>query len=468
MTTRDICFTPAVELAAMIRDGEVSSLEVVRAVLDRIERLNPLINAYCTVVADRALDEARAADATIAEGAQTGPLHGVPVSIKDLVATKGIRTTSGSPLFENWVPDYDAPLVERLRAAGAVILGKTNTPEFGHLAVTRNSIFGATANPWNLERTPGGSSGGAVAAVASGLGPLAEGSDGGGSIRIPASFTGVYGLKPSLGRVSLYPMNQGMEMLSVSGPITRTVADAALMLDVMAGPDDRDINSLPAPPGPFLEAASAEGVEKLRIAYSPALGHAEVEPEIAAIVERATRVFADLGCVVEETDFAIDSPADDYLLLSSAVYAAIRQDDLEEVRDRIDPGYIDLVDEVRDATAADYVRASMLRRDLCRRFGELMQRYDLLLTPTMPVPARPIDEPGLRSQNLGWNPFCPAFNMTGQPAASVPCGFTADGLPVGLQIVGRRFDEYTVLRGSAAFEAAAPWAGTRPPGPLGA
>ena len=463
MTTRDICFTPAIELAAMIHGGEVSSLEVVRAVLDRIERLNPQINAYCTVVAERALVEARAADAALADGAETGPLHGVPVSIKDLVATKGIRTTQGSPLLKNWVPDFDAPLVERLRSAGAVILGKTNTPEFGHLAVTRNSIFGATANPWNLDRTPGGSSGGAVAAVASGLGPLAEGSDGGGSIRIPASFTGVYGLKPSLGRVPLYPMDQGMEMLGVSGPITRTVADAALMLDVMAGPDDRDINSLPAPPGPFLEAASADGVEKLRIAYSPALGHAEVESEIAAIVERATRVFADLGCVVEETEFAIESPADDYLLLSSAAYAAIRQDDLEEVRDRIDPGYMDLVDEVWEATAADYVRASQLRRELCQQFGELMEDYDLLLTPTMPVPARPIDDPGLRSQNLGWNPFCPAFNMTGQPAASLPCGFTRDGLPVGLQLVGRHRDEATVLRASAAFEELRPWSDERPP-----
>ena len=467
MPTEDICFTPAVELAALIRGGELSSLEVVRAVLDRIERLNPLINAYCTVVADRALDEARAADAALADRAEPGPLHGVPVSIKDLIATKGIRTTQGSRLFENWVPGYDAPLVERIRAAGAVILGKTNTPEFGHLAVTRNQIFGSTANPWNLERTPGGSSGGAVAAVAAGLGPLAEGSDGGGSIRIPASFTGVYGLKPSLGRVPLYPLRQGMELLAVSGPITRTVADAALMLDVMAGPDDRDINSLPPPPRSFLEFATAEGVEKLRIAYSPALGHAKVEPEIARIVERATRVFADLGCVVEETDFAIDSPADDYLLLSSAVYTAARRDDLEDVRHLLDPGYVELTEKVREATAADYVRAGTLRRDLCERFGELMQRFDLLLTPTMPVPARPIDDPGLKSQNIGWNPFCPAFNLTGQPAASVPCGFTADGLPVGLQIVGRRFDEYSVLRASAAFEAAAPWAGTRPPGPLG-
>ena len=467
MPTQDICFTPAVELAALIRRGELSSLEVVREVLDRIERLNPLINAYCTVVADRALDEARATDAALTDGMALGPLHGVPVSIKDLTVTEGIRTTRGSRLFENWVPDYDAPLVERIRAAGAVILGKTNTPEFGHLAVTHNQIFGATANPWNLEHTPGGSSGGATAAVAAGLGPLAEGSDAGGSIRIPASFTGVYGLKPSLGRVPVYPQRLGMESFSTSGPITRTVADAALMLDVMAGPDDRDISTLPPAPGPFFDSASAEGVEKLRIGYSPTLGYAEVEPEIARIVERASRVFADIGCVVEETDISIDSPADDYTLLTSAAYAAARRDDLEDVRHLLEPGYIELTEEVLGVTVADYARAGTLRRDLCQRFGELMQGFDLLLTPTMPVPARPIDEPGVKSQTKGWNPFCPPFNLTGQPAASVPCGFTAEGLPVGLQIVGRRFDEYSVLRASAAFEAAAPWAGTRPPAPLG-
>lgn len=473
MTNTDICFLPATEIAAMIRTKEVSAAEVTRAVIDRIAALNPQLNAYCTLAGEEALESAARADDAIARGDDPGPLQGVPVSVKDLIPTKEIRTTSGSRIFENIVPDYDGPLVERLKEAGAIVLGKTNTPEFGHLGVTHNQVFGTSHNPWSFDHSPGGSSGGAGAAVAAGLGPLAVGSDGGGSIRIPSSFSGIYGLKPNLGRVPQYPVQLGLDFLSHAGPMTRTVEDAGLMLDVMAGPDDRDISTLPPPPSSFRNAALNPDVEGLRVAWSPTLGYAVVDREVAEATANAARVFEAIGCRVEEIEHVFDDPGEAWFTLFCSGYAAARQADLDRVRDVMDPLFLEFVEIGLKKSAADFALAAYERRRLMQRMGELLTGFDILLTPTVAVPPLPIgvDNPskieGKEMRLFGWIPFTYPFNMTGQPAASVPCGFTEDGRPIGLQIVGRRFDEYTVLRASAAFEAAAPWADRRPPAPFG-
>ncbi|MBI2878907.1 MAG: amidase, partial [Candidatus Rokubacteria bacterium] len=285
----DLCYLPATDLAAAIRAKALSPVEVVEAFLARIERLNPLLNAYCTLTAEAAREAAREAEAAVLAGRPLGALHGVPVSIKDLIITRGVRTTWGSKIHEDHVPEEDAPAVERLRAAGAILLGKTNTPELGWRGSTDNLIFGPTRNPWDPGRTAGGSSGGAAAAVAAGLGPLAVGTDGGGSIRIPASFCGIYGLKPSFGRVPIYPASAA-EALSHAGPMTRTVADAALMLEVLAGPDERDRNSLPADGARYARAIE-DDLRGLRVAWSPDLGYAAVDPEVRALAEAAARRF---------------------------------------------------------------------------------------------------------------------------------------------------------------------------------
>lgn len=473
MSNTDICFLPATEIAAMIRAKEISAVEVTRAVLDRIAKLNPELNAYCTLAEDESFKSAKRADDALARGDEPGPLHGVPVSVKDLIPTKGIRTTSGSRIFENVVPDFDGPLVERLKEAGAIILGKTNTPEFGHLGVTHNQVFGITHNPWSLDHSPGGSSGGAGAAVAAGLGPLAVGSDGGGSIRIPASFSGIYGLKPHLGRIPMYPVQLGLDFLSHAGPMTRTVQDAGLMLDVMAGPDDRDISTLPPPPSSFRDAALDMDVEGLRVAWSPTLGYAVVDREVAAATADAARVFEAMGCRVEEIEHVFDEPFEAWLTLFCSGFASGRRDDLGRVRDLMEPLYLEFVEIGLAKSAVDFALAGYERRRLVQRMGELMTDFDILLTPTVAVAPLPIgvDNPdkidGKEIRLFGWIPFTYPFNMTGQPAASVPCGYTADGRPIGLQIVGRRFDEHTVLRASAAFEAAAPWSDRRPPAPFG-
>ena len=299
MPDERLCWLPATELAALIRKKKVSPVEVVDAVLDRVARVNPTLNAFVTLTDGAARRDAKAAErASTKKGAKLGPLHGIPFSVKDLVVTKGVRTTFGTPLYRDNVPTEDAPMVERLKTAGAIMLGKTNTPTFGWLGATHNLLFGITHNPWNLDRTPGGSSGGASAAAAAGLGPLHVGTDGGGSIRIPASCAGIFGLKPSFGRIPAYPPS-GAWSLSHIGPMTRTVADAALMLSVCAGPDERDQFSLPAERQDYVKAL-ARGVKGLRVAYSDDLGFAEaVDPEVRAVCAEAARAFGELGCRVE-------------------------------------------------------------------------------------------------------------------------------------------------------------------------
>ncbi len=469
MATDELCWMPAAELAAAIRRKKLSPVDVMRAVLARIERVNPRLNAFVTVTAEQAMKDARAAERALTrKGARLGPLHGLPFSTKDLVITKGIRTTFGTRLFADNVPTEDAPMVERLRAAGAIQLGKTNTPTFGWIGATHNLLFGITRNPWNPERTPGGSSGGASAAVAAGLGPLAIGTDGGGSIRIPASCTGIFGLKPSFGRIPVYPPSAAWS-LSHIGPMTRTVMDAALMMNACAGPDERDQYSLPADGTDYVKALRGS-LKGLRVAWSGNLGFAKVvDPEVLAACDKAARRFRDFGCRVESVNPGWPTPKDCWEAIFCGGVAARMHPYLAERRGDIDPGLVEIIEQTLRWGPTRYVQAWFDRlawNEHCRRFFE---KYDLLLTPT--IATRPfkvgVDNPteiaGIPIEPYDWIPFTFPFNMTGNPGASVPCGFTSDGLPIGLQIVGRRFADALVLRAAAAFERAHPWAQHRPP-----
>jgi aspartyl-tRNA(Asn)/glutamyl-tRNA(Gln) amidotransferase subunit A len=465
----DLCWLSASELAPAIKRRKLSPVELMKAVLGRIERVNPRLNAFVTLTADQALKDARAAERlAMKKGARLGPLHGVPFSTKDLVITKGIRTTFGTRLFADNVPTEDAPMVERLRAAGAIQLGKTNTPMMGWIGATHNLLFGITRNPWNLDRTPGGSSGGASAAVAAGLGPLAVGTDGGGSIRIPASLAGIYGLKPTYGLVPVYPYSAAWG-LSHIGPMTRTVADAALMLNACAGPDARDPFSLPGPRMDYLRGLRS-GVKGLRVAWAADLGFAKVvDPEVKAVCERAARRFRELGCRVEEVAPKWPTPQQTWRTMFLGGIAARLGPALRERRQDIDPGLAAIADETRSWGPTQFVQAWFDRLAWEEHPRRLFERYDLLLTPTIACPAfrvgldGPPEIAGTPTGVYDWIPFTYPFNMTGHPGASVPCGFTRDKLPIGLQILGRRFEDATVLRASAAFEQLAPWAGLHPP-----
>jgi len=462
----ELCFLTALELRDRYRDRRLSPVEATEAVLRRIERLNPQLTAFVTVTADLALEQARVAEREYAPGGSPGPLAGIPVSIKDLTPTRGIRTTRGSLLYEDWIPDEDAPFVERCYAAGAVMLGKTNTPEFGWKADTTNRIVGSTHNPWLYGRTAGGSSGGGAAAVAAGMGPLAQGSDGGGSIRIPGSLCGIFGLKPSFGLVPQYPPSAFGD-LSHLGPMTRSVRDAALMLDATAGGDPRDRLSWSS--GVDYLAACDGDISQLRIAWSPDLGYATVDSDVRDVTEKAARRFEELGCHVEEMTPDLPRPDDIWWKMWASGNAALHMEDLEQVRDRIDSGRLPMIEFGQALSGAEVAVQQIRRAAYYQGMQRFMEQYDLLLTPTLATTAftagetgpteiggKPMETPG------AWTPFCSAFNLTGQPAATVPCGFDAVGLPIGLQIVGRWHDDATVLRAAAAFEALNPWSHLRP------
>jgi len=464
MRADDLAFMSVADLSGAIRTKRVSPVEVVGAVLDRIERLNPRLNAYCLVTGESARQEAREAEAAVMRADPLPPLHGVPISVKDIVITRGVRTTFGSRIYENNVPGEDAPLVARLKVAGGIMVGKTTTPEFGWKGVTDSPLFGITRNPWNLERTPGGSSGGAAAAVAAGLAPLAVGTDGGGSIRIPGSFCGVFGLKPTCGLVPVYPA-AATGTLTHMGPMSRTVRDAALMLQVMAGPDDRDPLSLPSTSANFAAALEA-GVRDLRVAWSPTLGYATVDPEVRAVTEAAAKRFQGLGCRMDQVDRVFDDPDPIWAPLFYGGIAGRLNDSLEEWRSRMDPGLVEAIEAGRKMGAMEFVKAGLARASFFEVVRKFFTQYDLLLTPTLAVAsfAAGFDQPRERGtgSGLAWVAFTYPFNLTGQPAATVPCGFTRDGLPIGLQIIGKRLEDSTVLRAAAAYEAAAPWADRRP------
>jgi aspartyl-tRNA(Asn)/glutamyl-tRNA(Gln) amidotransferase subunit A len=463
----ELCWMSAADLAAGIAKKKISPVEVLEAVLDRIERLRPL-NAYVTLDAGGARKAARAAErAVMKKGARLGPLHGVPFSVKDLVVTKGVRTTFGTPFYKDNVPDEDAPMVDSLKRAGAVMVGKTNTPTFGWIGATHNLLFGPTRNPWNLARTPGGSSGGASAAVAAGLAPLAVGTDGGGSIRIPSSFAGIYGLKPSFGRIPVYPASAAWS-LSHIGPMTRTVKDAALMMNACAVPDDRDPYALPASGVDYVRALKGS-LKGLRVAFADTLGYTEViDPEVRGAATRAARAFRELGCRVEEVNPGWPPPFQCWHAIFAGGIATRMAPYLKEA-DKIDPGLLRIIQDTLKNPPTAYVQAWFDRLAWWQHPRRFFQKYDLLLTPTLARPAfeigldNPTEIAGKPVPEWAWTPFTYPFNMTGQPAASVPCGFTQDGLPIGLQIVGRPYADVTVLRASAAFEAARPWAHHRPP-----
>ncbi len=464
----------AVSLAALIRQRKLSPLEVVEAMLARIEQLDRTLHAFCTLTPELARAEARRVESEIVHGRDAGLLGGIPVGHKDLILTRGVRTASGSLAYQDFVPDEDDVVVERTRAAGAVMLGKTNVPEFGYSPTGHNPLFETTRNPWNTALTSGGSSAGSAVAVATGMCPIATGSDGGGSVRIPASFCGIYGFKPSMGRIPLYPGARderypgvsGWESLEHIGPLTRTVADAALMMAATAGPDMRDRHSLPKAAFDWMQCLEG-GVRGLRVAYSADWGYAAVEPEVRRVVGQAVRIFErDLGCVVEEANPGWDDP---FAAFFAVMFA---ETDLKGMREmarkyRLSTHLVNAL--ALPWSAEDFTNANMVRKSVVRKMAQFMSRYDLLLTPTLAVPPFAIHMQGPEKidgryvQPAEFLCFTFPINFTGQPAASVPAGFTADGLPVGLQIIGRHLDDPTVLRASAAFEAAAPWRTKWPP-----
>ncbi|HKE66842.1 MAG TPA: amidase [Micromonosporaceae bacterium] len=456
----------ATELIALFRAGRASPVEAARAALAAIDAGNDDVNAFVLVDAEGAVDAAKRSEVRWRSGNIAGPGDGVPTSIKDLLYTRGWPTLRGSNLIDERGPwTQDAPAVARLRETGAVLLGKTTTPEFGWKGVTDSLRHGATGNPWNVALTCGGSSGGSAAAVALGMGAWSVGTDGGGSLRIPAAFTGTVTIKPTYGRVPLWPASP-FGTLSHAGPITRSVADAALMLDILSGFDARDWSALPTPTTSFRSGLD-DGVRGLRIAFSPDLGYARNDPTVEAAVRTAAEVLTDIGADVELVDPGFTDPVEAFHVLWFAGAASVLRAYPADALERIDPGLRRIVERGRDLTGADYLDASALRVDLGVRMGRFHQTYDLLLTPTLPITAFPNGSdvpPGWHSADwTSWTPYTYPFNMTQQPAASVPCGFTPDGLPVGLQIVGPRHSDALVLRAARAYEQATNWGSRRPP-----
>ena len=458
-------YASACDLLAGYADRSLSPVEVTKATLERIDQLDQHINAFCLVDADAALASARRSEERWRRGEPLGLVDGVPTTIKDIVLTQGWPTLRGSRTIDPDQPwDEDGPCVARLREHGAVLLGKTTTPEFAAKAVTESPLTGITRNPWDLERTPGGSSGGAGAALIAGMCHLAVGTDAGGSIRIPANFSGVFGIKPSFGRVPVYPLTPYATFASI-GPMTRTVADAALMLTVMAQPDVRDWNALPFEDRDYRQGVD-DGVAGLRIAFSPTFGYAEVDPEVAALVADAARAFETLGATVEEVDpgFADPSSIRRGLWRGATNYAFRTLD--EDKLALMDPELVDGIRGARDFTLLEYMEADAERARLGQHMKEFHQRYDLLLSPVASVLPFPVGgsspEGHPPADTASWVPFCYPFNLTRQPAASVPCGFSASGLPVGLQIVGPLHDDALVLRAARAFESIRPWADRKP------
>jgi len=470
-TARDLCFTPAVELLKLYRTRKVSPLEVMQAVLARIDAVNPAVNAIVTLARDAALREARRATASLRRGAALAPLFGVPVGIKDVTPTKGIRTTYGSKLFEGHVPDEDALVVQRLRAAGAIVIGKTNTPEFAFGPNTVNTVFGATRNPWNLALTAGGSSGGSAAALATGMCPLAEGTDLGGSLRGPASYCGVVGFRTTPGLIPRHPSVLAWDTYSVEGPMARTVADAALMLSAMAGIDERSPLSYEVDARDFVRAVRAPSVKGWRIAWTPDLdGLMTIDDDVRAVVERAVTVFRGAGARVEQGGPDLGEVPEIVRLTRGLLMVARHADKLPEHRAILQPGLVENTEQGLALTPVEVARGELLRTRLWQRVREFLSERELLITPTSATPPFSVEQAHVTEINgrpvgktMQRSYLTYAFSVLGLPAISIPCGFTRAGLPVGLQIVGKRRGEAAVLRAAAAFEAARPWAPHMPP-----
>ena len=464
----EIAMLSATELTKLYLRKKLSPVEVLEAVLNRIDAFDGIVNAFRQIDADAAKIAASASENRWMNGEPLGLVDGIPTTIKDLVLARGWPTLRGSRVTDptqSW--NEDAPATARLREHGAVILGKTTTPEFGWKGVTDSPLTGITRNPWNTERTPGGSSGGAAVAAALGMGALHIGTDGGGSVRIPAGFTGIFGHKPSYGRVPAYPASQFANLAHI-GQMTRTVSDAALMLNVMSLPDARDWTSLPYDGQDYLTGLDG-GVNGLRIAFSLTLGFADVDSSVENKVRGAAQILSDLGANVEEIDPGFDSPRSTFLTLWFSGAARMIKNFTDEQRALVDPGLLHIAEMGAKTPLADYLQASADRIALGEHMKRFHQTYDLLITPTLPIPAfdAGIDFPSKDAYTrwADWTPFTYPFNLTQQPACSVPCGFTPDGLPVGLQIVGPMFKDDLVLRAARAFESAQPF--VMPEAPIG-
>lgn len=468
MSDLDLCYTPATELAARVRAKDVSPVELVENSLARIEEVNPTLNCFCFTFPNEALDKARAAEAAVLAGESLGPLHGVPIAIKDATPTKGKRTTIGSAIYENWVPDFDALVVENLEAAGGIMVGKTTTPEFAFSSKTFSELWGVTRNPWNPKRTPGGSSGGSAAAVASGCVPLAEGSDAGGSVRIPASHSGCVGLKPHSGRIPFEWLPTQWDTMFCHGPLSRTIDDASLFLDICQGPDERDHNTLsPALDVPIPTPSDLSG---MRLALNVDLGCYAVDPDVEANLRASAKVLEDAGAVIEEVElpWTREFPEVwwDYWCAFEAAHFGHH---LDEWRDRMTPIIVEAMERGAKLSAVDLMKTEVIYTQAWMALMPILERCDALLCPTESIPAPSVDydefasideAPGGKYVNMD---MTMQFNALMLPALSVPSGFSADKLPTGLQIVGRRYDDLTPLRIGAALEKVQPWAGERPP-----
>jgi aspartyl-tRNA(Asn)/glutamyl-tRNA(Gln) amidotransferase subunit A len=474
MPPTDLAFTPAAELAALIRSRRLSPVELMRATLDRIERSQPVLNAFITVAADAATAQARTAEVAVQRGDALGPLHGVPVAVKDLVPTAGIRTTWGSLIFKDHVPDTDAVAVERLKQAGAIVVGKTTTPEFGQQCLTQAPLFGRTRNAWRADRSSGGSSGGSAVAIAAGLVPIAVATDGGGSTRIPAACNGIVGFKQGLGVVPQEYAQDGFGNISYVTPMTRTVADTALMLGVMAGPDLRDPLTTARPQPDFLAAVREAGdLTGLRIAWRSRLGNSAVAAAVVAACEAALETFATLGATIDEPSVPFTNPEAVWFVNNGAYRMAQFGNHLRQHRAIMCPTFVRQMDQVANYTAAELYAAIFERTRLYRQVQAWFEHADIVAMPTLSRSAVPIDQDffgpieidnqSIENIRASWYPYTMPFNLTGNPAISLPCGFDAAGMPLAIQLVVRPGEDAALLRVAAAFEQAQPWAQVRPP-----
>jgi amidase len=460
MSDAAICFMTATELAQRIRQKELSAREVMAAHLAHIERVNPQVNAIVTYLPERGMAGARAADEQLARGAAVGPLHGLPMAHKDLVDTQGIRTTRGSPIYKDHVPTENALIVERLQQAGAITIGKTNTPEFGAGAQTFNEVFGATRNPYDLTKTCGGSSGGAAVALACGMLPIADGSDTGGSLRNPANFCNIVGFRTAPGRVPVYPRNVAWYPISVQGPMARTVQDVALLLSVMAGPDPRSPIAI-AEPGSTFNVPLGRDFKGVRMAWSRDLGGLPVDPRVTRVLDAQRQVFESLGGIVEEDEPDFRDADEVFKVWRAWNFALSYGDLLQKHRHLIKDTVIWNTEEGLKLTGPQLGQAERQRTELYHRVRRFMARYEFLICPVNQVPPFDITTPYVTEINgvpmatyIDWMKSCYYITITGHPAISVPCGFTPEGLPVGVQIVGRHQDELGVLQLAYAFEQA--------------
>ena len=473
MNKEDICFMSACDMKDAILRQELTSQEITETIIERIEKINPIVNAYCTPTIDIARDMAKKADEAVKKGEKLGILNGIPTSIKDLMQTKGIRTTYGSKLYEDFIPEQDDIVVQRLMEAGCVLLGKTNTPAFGAIALTNNLIFGETKNPWNLATNSGGSSGGAASSVAGGLGPLALGSDGGGSIRVPCSCCGVFGLKPTYGRIPSYPrIGIAFKSMDHYGPIVRYVKDAALMLNVMKGHHPADNNSLPDDNIDYLKSLE-EKPKKLKIGYSTTLGFGKIlDDEVKENILDNVQKFEQFDWDVEEAKLKIRNPELSFKTLVSTGYAYDLKKDYGKNPEAIDPYLVASIILGLDNSSMNIGKAMEQRKLVYEVMYQYFKDFDILITPTTPCTAFKPKwlETGTVFPTIGkktlsimsWMTFTYPFNMTGLPAASIPSGWNSAELPIGMQIVGKLYDDKTVLQVSKAFEEIAPWQDKRP------